>query len=43
MAAGIDPQLALDRCDAGSALAAVDALVITGPTGINHGDLVIIG
>ena len=27
---------ALDRCDAGTALAAVGALVITGPTGINH-------
>jgi len=42
-AAGIDPQAALDRCDAGTALAAVGALVITGPTGVNHADLVVIG
>ncbi len=42
-AAGIDPQAALDRRDAGTALAAVGALVITGPTGVNHADLVVIG
>ena len=42
-AAGIDPQAALDRCDAGTALDAVGALVITGPTGVNHADLVVIG
>jgi len=42
-AAGLDPADALNRRDAGTALAAVDALVITGPTGINHADLVIIG
>jgi glycerate 2-kinase len=40
-AAGLDPRRALERCDAGTALAAVDALVVTGPTGINHGDLVL--
>lgn len=40
-AAGIDPADALDRCDAGTALGAVGALVVTGPTGINHGDLVL--
>lgn len=40
-AAGIDPAAALDRCDAGTALAAVGALVVTGPTGINHADLVL--
>ncbi|HSN26366.1 MAG TPA: DUF4147 domain-containing protein [Kofleriaceae bacterium] len=34
---------ALERCDAGTALAAAGALVITGPTGINHADLVVIG
>jgi glycerate-2-kinase len=39
----IDPQTALDRCDAGTALDAVGALVITGPTGVNHADLVVIG
>lgn len=42
LAAGIDPTQALDRCDAGTALAAVGALVVTGPTGINHADLVIV-
>jgi hydroxypyruvate reductase len=40
-AAGVDPVRAIERCDAGTALAAVDALVVTGPTGINHGDLVL--
>ncbi len=43
VAAGIDPDLALRRCDAGTALDAVGALVITGPTGINHADVVIVG
>jgi len=42
IAAGIDPARALARCDAGTALAAVDALVVTGPTGINHADLVLV-
>ena len=42
VAAGIDPEAALARRDAGTALAAVDALVVTGPTGINHADLVIL-
>jgi hydroxypyruvate reductase len=40
-AAGIEPMAALERCDAGKALAAVGALVVTGPTGINHADLVL--
>jgi len=40
-AAGIDPDDALARCDAGTALAAVGAAVVTGPTGINHADLVV--
>lgn len=40
---GIDGERALARCDAGPALAAIDALVVTGPTGINHADLVIAG
>jgi hydroxypyruvate reductase len=40
---GIDPDAALARRDAGTALAAVDALVVTGPTGINHADLVLLG
>jgi glycerate 2-kinase len=42
-AAGIDPAAALATCDAGSALAAVGALVVTGPTGINHADLILVG
>lgn len=42
-AAGHDPAAALASCDAGTALAAVGALVVTGATGINHADLVIIG
>jgi glycerate-2-kinase len=40
---GIDGDLAIARCDAGPALNAIDALVVTGPTGINHADLVIVG
>lgn len=43
ISAGIDPAEALARCDAGTALAAVNALVVTGPSGINHADLVILG
>jgi len=42
-AAGIDPAAALARRDAGTALAGVGALLVTGPTGINHADLVILG
>lgn len=42
-AAGLLPQAALDRCDATPALAAVGALFVTGPTGINHADIVVIG
>jgi len=34
---------ALEHRDAGTALAAIGALVITGPTGINHADLVVVG
>jgi hydroxypyruvate reductase len=36
-----DPQGALDRCDAGAALAAIGAEVVTGPTGVNHADLLV--
>jgi hydroxypyruvate reductase len=43
VAAGIDPAAALAACDAGTALDAVGALVVTGPSGINHADLVILG
>jgi hydroxypyruvate reductase len=41
-AAGIDPDRALARRDAGTALAAVGALVITGPTGVNHADVCVL-
>nr|HEX4317305.1 DUF4147 domain-containing protein [Kofleriaceae bacterium] len=41
-AAGVDPARALARCDAGSALAAIGALAITGPTGVNHADVAVI-
>lgn len=43
VAAGIDPARALERCDAGTALDAIGALVVTGPTGINHADIVLLG
>jgi glycerate 2-kinase len=43
VAAGIDPGQALARCDAGTALDTVGALVVTGPTGINHADVAIVG
>jgi hydroxypyruvate reductase len=39
---GVDPVGALDRFDAGTALAAAGALVVTGPTGVNHADLVMV-
>jgi hydroxypyruvate reductase len=42
-ARGIDPAAALAACDAGTALAAIGALVVTGPSGINHADLVVVG
>ena len=41
-AAGIDGDAALAHRDAGSALAAIGALIVTGPTGINHADLVVL-
>lgn len=41
--AGIAPADSLARCDAGTALAAVGATFVTGPTGINHADVVVIG
>ena len=39
--AGLDPGDCLSRADSGTALATVDALVCTGPTGTNVADLVI--
>jgi glycerate 2-kinase len=41
-AASVDGERALSMCDAGPALAAVDASLVTGPTGVNHADLMII-
>lgn len=41
-ALGIDGERALRQCDAGSALAAVGASVVTGPTGVNHADLMVV-
>ena len=43
VAAGMNPAEALRRCDAGTVLDAVGALIVTGPTGINHADVVILG
>lgn len=40
-AAGLDPAQALEGRDAGTALARVGAQVVTGPTGVNHCDLLI--
>ena len=42
LGAGLDPQRALKHCDSGRALAAVGAQLTTGPTGINHADLVMV-
>jgi hydroxypyruvate reductase len=42
-AAGIAPEDALARCDAGTALGLVGATIVTGPTGINHADVVLLG
>ncbi len=39
---GIDPEIALTYCDSGTALDAIGATVVTGPTEINHADLVLI-
>jgi hydroxypyruvate reductase len=39
-AAGVDPERALARCDAGTALAAAGAQLVTGRTGVNHADLI---
>jgi glycerate 2-kinase len=41
--AGVDPQAHRARFDAGTALATIGALFVTGPTGVNHADLVVIG
>jgi glycerate 2-kinase len=43
VAAGVDPEAALAKCDAGTALDRAGALVITGVTGVNHADLIVIG
>ena len=38
-----DPDGALARCDSGTALAQIGAQFVTGPTGVNHADVVIVG
>lgn len=40
-AAGVDPDDALARRDSATALAAIGAQVVTGPTGVNHCDLLV--
>jgi glycerate 2-kinase len=40
-AAGLDPDARLARCDAADALARAGAQIATGPTGVNHADLVL--
>lgn len=40
-AAGLDPEICLEKADAGTALSAAGDLVHTGPTGTNVGDLII--
>lgn len=41
-ARGIDGAAAIARCDARPALAAIDALLITGATGLNHADAMLL-
>jgi hydroxypyruvate reductase len=38
---GLDPARTLARCDAATALARIGAQIQTGPTGVNHADLVL--
>jgi glycerate 2-kinase len=40
--AGVDGSSALARCDARTALEAVGQLLVTGPTGVNHADVMIL-
>jgi glycerate 2-kinase len=39
---GADPEQAIAECDSGTVLAAVGATVESGPTGVNHADVVIV-
>ncbi len=39
---GIDPAESLRKCDSATALAAIDAQIVTGPTGVNHADLIFV-
>ncbi len=43
VAAGLDPDAELARCNATYALARIGALLTPGPTGINHADVVVLG
>ena len=40
--ADLDPSGALERCDSARVLAAIGAQIVTGPTGVNHADLVVV-
>ncbi len=42
IARGLDPERALEARDAGSVLGGLGAQIATGPTGVNHADLVIL-
>ncbi len=42
VAMGISPESSLRRCDSATALAALDAQILTGPTGVNHADLILL-
>ncbi len=41
VAAGFDPWEAIDRCDADPALASIGAQICTGPSQVNHADLIL--
>lgn len=42
LALGGDPEESLRRCDSATALASIGAQIVTGPTGVNHADLIFV-
>jgi hydroxypyruvate reductase len=42
LAIGVDPEESLRQCDSATALASVGAQILTGPTGVNHADLIFV-
>ena len=42
LAIGVDPEESLRHCDSATALASVGAQIMTGPTGVNHADLIFV-